>query len=738
MIKFIKITLIVLISLLISVFALWISFTVATREVYLDADKLIKSEETITFYDDFGNEITSASLKRKAKSVELKKLDKNTINAFIASEDKSFYDHKGLNYKRILKALYKNIVSGSFKEGASTISQQLIKNTHLTGDKTIRRKLKEIRLTKQLEKKYGKDEILEMYLNTIYFGHNCYGLESAAEFYFDKNAEDLNVEESATLAGLLISPNNFSPFKHPEKCLKRRNIVLKAMKDCAFLSQKDYETALKSPIQVAEPSSHSDNSGYLSAVFDELDEKDINFYSLSEGCKIYTYLQPELQKTVENIENQCDGAYIITSKNGGVNAFKSSIGNSKRQPGSTVKPILVYGPAIEEKILYPFTQIDDAKTDYNGYCPENNDKKFHGKVTISECIKKSYNIPAVKTLNSLTLDKCEKYANSMNLHIADEDKNLALALGGMKYGLNLKELTDCYSVFNNNGYFSPSSFIKKITKNNGDVIYENTRKGKKVFSSGTCSLMNEMLIETAKTGTARKLNEFDYDVACKTGTCGNESGNTDAYAISYTSEHAIGVWQGDKNNKRLKVTGGNECCDCVKTILKTLYRNYVPKKLDTESGTKTVGIDLNDYENGKIILADEISPIANVKYVKVSDGAVPKEVSEKFSRPVISKPEISVENDRVKLRLCQTEYYSYIINRATNGKKTVIYDGKWPDTFIDKPTNGNYVYSVQPYYSYGKEKHFGEEIFLPPVFIGGSGSLQNDLPDIIHKDWLNL
>ncbi len=207
--KIFKVLLVIFLSMLTVATALLTTYFILTKDAVLDESRLINPNQSILIYDENGNEITSANVSGNRKSVILSTLNKHTVNAFIASEDRTFYSHNGLNYKRMFKALYKNVISRSFKEGASTISQQLIKNTHLSQEKTIKRKLNEIKLTKQLEKRYSKDEILEMYLNTIYFGHNCYGLQSAAEFYFDKKAENLSLTESATLVGLLSSPNNY-------------------------------------------------------------------------------------------------------------------------------------------------------------------------------------------------------------------------------------------------------------------------------------------------------------------------------------------------------------------------------------------------------------------------------------------------------------------------------------------------------------------------------------------------
>lgn len=740
MTKFLKILLIVFLSILIIIGALISAYFIITKDAVLDESKLINPNQSVIIYDDEGNELISASVAGKKKSVKIENLSDDCINAFIASEDRTFYSHNGLNYRRMIKAAYKNMISRSFKEGASTISQQLIKNTHLSQDKTIKRKLNEIRLTKQLERAYSKNEILEMYLNTIYFGHNCYGLQSAAEFYFDKKAENLDLCESATLVGLLSSPNNYSPFKNPEKSLKKRNTVLKCMLECNFIDENTYQNSIKMPLDAVQNSVKGKNYDYLHAVFDELEELELNAYDLTDGYIIKTYLNAELQSFIENHSYDCDNSVIITSNCGGVNAYKSTINGVKRQPGSTIKPLLVYAPAIEEKIISPFTGILDEKINYNGYSPENFDKKYHGFVTVTESIKNSYNVPAVKTLNMLTIKTAEKYLTRMNIALEEDEKNLSLALGGMKYGISLKDIADRYSTFANSGIYMPSRFIKEIVTKNGEKIYLNEQSQSRVFSEGTCSLMNEMLLETSKTGTAKKLSDLKYDVASKTGTCGTEEGNTDAYSISYTSNHCVGIWLGDKDNKKLKITSGGNCCELAKEVLEKLYDKEVPPALNTVSGTSTVEIDAEEYyTNNKIIIADTLSPTLNKLKVKVLLGNEPKEKSSRFSSPTIKLPSISVKNNTVTISLCQTKYYAYLVKRYFNDKFEVIYDGKWKESILDEPNNGYYTYTVTPYYINGEEKIFGKEISLPTVSVNNSkSSLDIKIPDIVNKDWTNL
>lgn len=739
MTKILKIIFIVLFSLTILTSCLYLTYFIITKDAKLDESKLTGAGQFVSIYDDEDNMITDASLEVKNKTVKVENLKETTINAFIASEDRTFFKHNGLNYRRMLKALYRNVTSGSFKEGASTISQQLIKNTHLSNDKTIKRKLKEIKLTKQLEKRYSKNEILEMYLNTIYFGHSCYGLQSAAEFYFGKNAEELDLCESATVVGLLSSPNNYSPFKNPDVSLKRRNLVLKSMMQCSFIDETTYNDAIKEPLNVTGQQSHTNYGDYVNAVFDELSGIDFNFYSLADGCKIKTYLNTHAQNILDGLEYQCDNATIISDNStGGIKAYKTTIGGAKRQPGSTVKPLFVYAPAIEEKMVHTFTKILDEKINFNGYSPENYDKKYHGYVSVTDSIKNSYNIPAVKTLNALTINTAEKYLTRMNIHLEDDEKNLALALGGMKYGLSIKEIADIYSILPNGGNYRPSKFIKEIITKDGITIYKNQSLQNKVYSQGTCSLLNDALLQTTENGTAKKLKNLGFNVATKTGTCGNSEGNTDAYAVSYTSRNCIAVWLGDKDNNRSEITGGNECCKIMKEILKEIYSENPPEDLDISGGTETIKIDREEFnKNNKIIIADSVCPKLNVLTVKVISGNKPANKSTRFSNPVISSPVIIVENDTVNIKLCQTKYYSYIIKRSKNGKSKVIYDGEWVSAISDTPGQGSCSYSVTPYYDDGTKQYLGLEIELPQILISNGEEQKTEIPDIVNKDWYN-
>jgi penicillin-binding protein 2A len=740
--KTFKICAVILCALAVVGITLTITFFIMTNGQNLSPQKLTDYSQTFVITDENGEEITGADLSNHKKSVTLSSLSQNTVNAFLASEDASFYRHHGLNYKRMVKAFLTNLKSRSYQEGASTISQQLIKNTHLTNDKTIKRKLIEIKLTRQLEKRYSKDEILEMYLNTIYFGHNCYGLESASNYYFDTRAENLTLEQSATLVGLLSSPNNYSPFKNAEKSLKRRNLVLYRMKECSFIDEETYCVEKEKPLSCTEQKEKERGDDYLSCVLSELEELNLNFYRMKTGCKVITYLDKNLQNTIENIELSTDGAIVVTDhKSGGVKAFRSSIGSSLRQPGSTIKPLLVYGPAMEENLIFPYTHIQDEPINFNGYTPKNYDNQYHGTVTVKEALAKSYNIPAVKTLNMLGLKKAQSYGEKLAIQVENEDLNLSLALGGMTYGTTLKQLVDGYSTFAENGNFLQSRFIQRIETDDGEIIYQNSERPQKAFSQSTASLMNGMLQETTKTGTAIKLKDLPYSVAAKTGTNGNKEGNLDAYAIAYTSKNTIGVWLGDKQNKRIQKSGG-WCCNVVKDVLNTIYSEELPEELDTTSGTTIVTIDKQEYtQNDRVMLCDDNAPITAKLKIQTKVGQEPIEKSVRFTHPTIPKPQINVDNNNITIQLCQIEYYSYMIERQNEEQKTIIYDGPWKKEISDELPAGKYQYIITPYYSKGDKKFEGQSITLPQIIIKDDNSPnqspQQKLPNLYYRDWFN-
>lgn len=713
-------------------------FLIVTKDSRLDADKLILAENNIVICDNRGDEIAQISASKANKSVQIESLPDHLKFAFISIEDKNFYKHHGLDAARMGKAFFNNLKSRSFKEGASTISQQLIKNTHLTNEKTISRKLKEIKLTIQLEKKYDKDEIMEMYLNTIYFGHNCFGIASAADFYFDKEAKDVTVAEAALLAALIKAPNSYSPFNHPEKCLQRRNLVISKMLEYGYLSEQEATKAKESPLPEQKDNSIK-SQNYIQSVYNEL-ENVLSFspYAFLGGCKIYTYMDAEVQKYVEELKTTADRSgksiVILDNKTHGVKAYFSTEGNGKRQPGSIIKPLAVYAPAFEENMLVPCTPILDEKTDFGGYSPSNFNDKYYGYVSARKALSQSLNIPAVKVLNDLGIEKSEKYMREMNLALSEQDKHLALALGGMTQGYTLAQLAGAYSVFANEGYFSPPRFIEKIEDTKGNILYESENTARKVFGKDTVGMINDILCETAKSGTAKKLANLNFPICAKTGTSGTEKGNTDAYTISYTPENTVAVWMGNYDNTPTDINGGGLPCHYAYLINKKLYSEKAPASFPLPKELVTLKLDKAEYDTKhKIMLADDNTPSEFIMADLFKADNIPQETSQRFSSPHIQIPEIQYKNNSITIKLCQEEYYSYLIKRQSDKKNETIYDGKYTALITDNniQKNKKYTYTVTPYVKNDEGNTvYGKSVILPTVYTKSKQDYNKLLEDL--------
>lgn len=698
-------------------------YMTATAGASLDEAKLERTDACIEVYDARDKKIADLSFKSANKSVRFDELPAHVPHAFIAAEDKNFYSHHGLDYKGMARALLKNIQAGAFKQGASTISQQLIKNTQLSSEKTLVRKLKEIKLTRRLEKKYSKDEIMEMYLNTIYFGHACYGIAGASDFYFNKEAKDLTAAEAATLAAIIKSPNNYSPFHDPQRCLTARDSVLKRMFALGFIDENEYEQAKQEQLPVRQDNSIASKT-YLAGVYAEMESLPLySPYKYRGGCKIYTYMDREMQEYAENLKTDADrcGKSILVCDNGtrGITAWHTTEGDIRRQPGSVIKPLAVYAPAIEENKISPCTPILDEKIDFAGYSPSNYKDEYKGYISARQALAESLNVPAVKILNMLGTEKSERYLRQMGLCIADGDKNLSLALGGLSEGFTLREIAAAYTVFANGGSYAPLSFIRKIEDAQGMLLYERSVTPMKVFSEDTVSLMNDILACAAKNGTAKKLAALPFGICAKTGTSGTEEGNTDAWTVSYTPEHTIAVWMGNADNSLTDVTGGGLPCHYAMLLNKKLYRNRMPSAFAPSSKAVECVLDKIAYERDHAVkLAPESEPEQYTFTDLFRENNQPKEYGSMFASPSVSAS-LRYKNSVVYIDLCQTEYYDYIIKREENGKKIKLFEGHCAGEYSDKTAlpNRKYTYTVTPYFTdKNGKKHLGEEVVLPAVF----------------------
>lgn len=616
--KVILISLAVLLAIGISAISF---FLIVTADARLDLNKLTGSPSPLVILSSDKVEIDSSTTTKINGEIP-----EHTKNAFIAIEDKRFLSHHGIDIKRIGGAAIANLRSGSKSQGASTITQQLVKNTHLSSEKTFTRKLKEMKIALQTEKKLSKDEIIRAYLDNIYFGNGCIGIESAARFYFDKHTNDLTIAESALLAGLVKAPSNTEPKNHLEKALERRNLVLLQMKEQNLITEEEYNLAIEEkPKLVFNGENKELYKNYLKAAKleaanilklnqDELEESALIIETYADQ-KTQTALQDQsLSNNFRPKQNGKQigslGSVVLDPVSGGVKGFYS-VGSydfltGKRQPASTIKPLLVYAPALEEAKITPESFVLDNPTNFNGYAPKNAGNAYLGWINAKTALSKSKNIPAVKILDMVGVEKAKEYVSRLGINFDDSDQSLALALGGMTKGTTILELAGAYSAFPSGQVKSPT-FIKSIKTKDGKVLYQHNAEPKKVFSEATGYLITDMLKETAKTGTAKKLADLPFEVAAKTGTIGIENANTDCYNIAFTTNDIIVtlLTRGDEDiSFSGHITGATLPTAFAKQVFNTIYKNNPPKDFAMPQTVASYNLDTRALENYELKLAE--------------------------------------------------------------------------------------------------------------------------------------
>ncbi len=516
--------------------------------------------------------------------IPLDKISDDLINATISTEDKYFYKHIGFDYLRIGKAAITNIINRNKSEGASTITQQYARNLFLNFDKTWKRKIDEAILAGELEVHYTKKEILEGYLNTINYG-GVYGIESASKYYFDKSASNLSLAEAALLAGIPKSPNNYSPIKNYSKAKERQKIVLTMMKKNKVISEEEYQKALNENITIVGKSKESNIVSvnyFKDSVLEELKSlKQIPSNIIETGgLKIYTTLDSEAQEDLENsvqkyINNEQEletSAIMMNPDTGGIMALiggnnynKSQYNratNSKRQIGSTMKPILYY-TALESGFT-PSSSFTSEKTTFTfsegkTYSPKNyNDKYAEGPISMAAAISYSDNIYAVKTHLFLGEDMLINTAKRIGI-TSKLTPIPSLALGTEE--MSLMEITAAYSSFANQGYKINPHFIKKVEDSKGNILYENKEEKIEVLNSSLTYILNEMLTYTYNKNfidynyptLISLLPNITHKYAIKSGTT-----DTDLLIMGYNKNAVLGVWTGYDDNSNIELKVGNE------------------------------------------------------------------------------------------------------------------------------------------------------------------------------------
>lgn len=661
----------------------FVGFVLLTSHIELNTAKITESSLKIDVFNQQGLLLQDHN-QLSTTPTTLQNIPKHVSAAFLSIEDKKFFSHHGVSTIRMCKAVLNNLKSHSFKEGASTITQQLIKNTHLSSEKNLSRKINEIKLAVQLEKEMTKDEILENYLNVIYFGSNCYGIESASQYYFSKPVQKLSISEGACLAGIIKSPNYYSPISHPNRAESRRNLVLREMKNDGIISDKEYYENISKPLVLNVNSTPKNklNSYSQSAIDEACECLGLNQRQLAlGGYKIYTHQnldkQIKLQKSISEFEINSDfGVIDINAKTGGIEAFIAKspykILNHKRQIGSIAKPLFVYAPAFNENILTPASVILDEPITIGGFSPKNVSGTYQGYVDTRKALSKSLNIPAVKAASYVGLNKISSYANKMNLPLDEKDYTYSLALGGLTYGYNLKDLTSAYSVFTGNGVFTHASFVDYITTSDGKIIYKTQKNPQKVFRDDTSYLITDILKTCAKSGTAKKLADLPFEVAAKTGTVGTSKGNTDAYNVSFTTEDIVGVWMGNMDNKLIKTAGGNQPTALAKEYYKKIYLSHTPKPFVKPSSVEKVDINQFELENNHILVkASEYTSPLHIKTELFSRFNLPKNPLFVAWPPSVNLIGY-VENNKAVLKFTASIENTYNLCKTIADKKIIV------------------------------------------------------------------
>jgi len=582
-------------------------------------------------YDQNNKAVSSLHAEENRTQIDLDKVPPNLVHAFVAIEDQNFYQHHGVNFRGIARAVFRNVQSGDMTgQGASSITQQLARNAFLSFDKRWERKLKEIILAFKLEATYSKDEIMCMYLNKIYFGSGAYGVQAAANTFFGKDVNQLNLEECALLAGLPQSPNSYDPFQHYDLAKQRQEQVLNNMVHCGYIDGDTAFTASEAPLHFKKSTTANVRYGYyVDAVVDEAINiiNRTNLYNdpgdalYRSGLQIYTALNPDVQSYAEEIYTnptnfpaetkggeQVQSAMVLIDYRSG--EVKSLIGgrnytvqrgfnraiNAHRQPGSAIKPIAVYSPALESGIM-PFYVLDDAPISFQMggevWSPHNYDGTFRGPITMRTAVQNSINTFAVQIVDKIGIRKSFDFARAMGLDLVDapgkNDLGLApLSLGGLTNGVTPVQMAAAFGTIANGGIYAKPHLIRKIVDSDGVIIYNYKPGYKKVMRAETSWLMTDLLHSVVTGGTGTGAAVPGVFTAGKTGT--SEQHNN-AWFCGFTPAFSMSVWMGyDKNYAMSTEVGGGYPAKVFRLIMSKAQKGHNTTPMAMPSGIYRVSV----------------------------------------------------------------------------------------------------------------------------------------------------
>ena len=715
--------------------------------------------ETSKVYAIDGSLLTEFHATENREIIPFSKMSENIKNAVIAVEDKRFYSHEGVDYRRIIGALIADIKAGGYAQGASTITQQYVKNTYFSQEKTVRRKINEALIAIQIERHFTKDKILEMYLNTVNFGSGSYGIEKAAQTYFGKNAENLSISESALLAGLLKLPEVYSPFNNIEKARNRRNIVLGLMKEQGYITSSEYKEAVNEAVTVNVSGLMNSNTEnrfapyFIDFVKQQLYEKKFSDYDVFKGgLRIYTTLDKELQVAAENsftkvFPNPIDPSYSLVSVdpcNGYIyamvggkdyNASKFNIATQgKRQPGSVFKvPVLI--EAIRQNINPQKTYNPNGPItiDIPGSKPWVIDnyggQKFGESMNIIDATINSVNVVYAQLTMEVGSDNVEKLLNNMDIY--DIGSNPAIGLGGLEQGITPLDVSKIFSTLSSGGLYHEPVCITKITDSKGEVLFEylpeKNPSFKRIIDEPEAFLATQILQRVITEGTGRNAN-IGRPAAGKTGTT---SDLRDAWFAGYSPELVTVVWMGYQDSNRpmepindRNITGGSYPAE--------IWREFMSEALKDRpvSQFKIPGEGLNEIQvcrdSGK--LPTFWCPSENLEFRLFVKGEIPTKYCDVHNK--ITVPDVTGMNSEQCRQLLNSLFFSVSEIIEINNEyeeDTVFKTDPLPGTVIETSDNINPLITI--FISKGTEK-----IIMPDL----TGQTRNSAENILKEAGLSL
>ena len=548
-----------------------------------DPNRLMNYNNTgVVLLDKNGQAFYSSGTADRGQRLPLNQISSYTQKALISSEDKNFYKHGGVSFIGIAGALIADLTSGNVTAyGGSTLTQQLAKNTLLSNNQTLLRKYQELTVSIAIEQRYSKDDILDLYLNSVYYGEGAFGIDAAAKTYFGKSAADLDLAQSAMLVGLLPAPSAYSPISgNPVYAKERQATVLSRMLDNGVITQAQSDAAKAEVLTYAPQSDNSVNKAaphFSQMVLDELYQKYGEDYVTRSGLRVTTTLDLSLQNAANDaVAKQMH--YI--QANGGSNASlvaidptsgeiralvgsadynntdfgKVNMATTARQPGSSIKP-LYYAEALQKQVITPATILQDVPTDFGGYKPLDADRRFRGDVTVRNAISQSLNIPSVQVMQKLGVSNAITAFKRLGLTTINDNTNYGLSLALGTAEAKLTEMTNAYAAFANSGNQYGTSTITKIDDKYEKQVYKkDTQKPTQVMGADASFLISDILNDESARAPifGSSLNTNGYDVAVKTGTTDEAR---DAWTIGYAKQLAVGVWVGNNNNQPMNNGG---------------------------------------------------------------------------------------------------------------------------------------------------------------------------------------